>query len=289
MKTSNDNLGLAVLCALATALLASLAAAAAKVAGQSINVFMVVFVQSAICFTASYIFYRFSVPNKASERRVKLHLIRGLSGCAGFYGLYGALQSLPLVEVTLLRNTAPLLVPVVVWLGLRIIVPASRWLPILIGFVGVALILAPQMSQGSFGISGYLLGLLSGVMLAVSMVSTRLLSSNQTEASILLSYFGLSLLVSTPLAILNWQAIPAVVWLYLLFMGSAMFLTMWFYTVAYKYAKPSVVSPISYFAVVFSGLLGWSIWGHIPSLLAFVGIALVVGSGIATVYLSNKH
>ena len=74
------------------------------------------------------------------------HIVRGLAGFAGFCFFYLALQHIPLVDSSLLRHSAPLFVALVayVWVGAK--VPSSRWLPMIIGFCGIALILRPSSS-----------------------------------------------------------------------------------------------------------------------------------------------
>ena len=36
---------------------------------------------------------------------------------------------------------------------------------------------------------------------------------------------------------------------------------------AYHYAKPAVIAPFNYSVVVFSGLIGWLVWGTTPGWL----------------------
>lgn len=285
----SNNIKLGVLFALATALLGASASAAGKVLAASLAPEVIIMVQSAICLaiiSPKILWQLHHTGWQVPEFPFKLHLIRGFGGLASFYLFYIALQQIPLVNGQLLRNTAPLFVPLVVFLWLRIRVPASRWPPLLIGFVGISLVLKPLTGGDGFNMAA-LAGLGSGAALAVSMVGTRLLSANQSSGYILFCYFAISFVLSLPLGLLRWQAIPTSAWPYILFIGLSIFAAMWTYTKAYSYAKPSIVSPISYFAVVFSGLLGWLLWSHVPDLLSIIGIGLVVLAGISTVFLNG--
>lgn len=254
---------------------------------DQVNVYSIVMIQFAICMLVIIPVLKRQGGVSLRSPKWKLHLIRGLAGWLGFITFYAALASVSLVEVNLLRNTAPLFVPIVVWLWLKIVVPHNRWIPLIIGFIGVSLILKPKPDAAGLEF-GYFLGLCSGIGLAISMVGTRLLSGTESSSQIMFYYFFTSLVCSTPLGIYHWQPIPLNAWPYLIYIGVSIYLALWLYTLAYSYAKPSLVSPISYFSVVFSGLLGWFLWGFIPDELSFVGIGFVVAAGIVTVYLSSR-
>lgn len=273
--------------ALATTLVGSTAGAAGKLAAQDLGTPMIVFVQYSICLLVMLPRVAQQGISSLATDRWKTHLIRGAGGWVSFFAFYSALASIPLVDANLLRNTAPLFVPLIIWLWVGIIVPRNRWIPLILGFVGVAIILRPQPGANGFDVA-YLVGLSSGALLAVSMVGTRLLSHSESSGTIMFYYFALSFVLSTPLAIFNWQPIPLQSWPYLIYIGLSIFIAMWLYTKAYSYAKPSIVSPISYFSVVFSGLIGWAIWGHVPTLFSVIGIGIVICAGICTVYLGSK-
>ena len=64
---------------------------------------------------------------------------------------------------------------------------------------------------------------------------------------------------------------------------------MWLYTKAFSYAKASVVSPINYFSVVISGIIGWVIWSDIPTHTAMIGAIFVIAAALLSFYLSQKE
>lgn len=288
MALLTDNTVKGIFFALATALVGSTAGAAGKLISESVNAPTIVLIQYLICLGLMLPWLQKHGIKELNTQHWRQHLIRGLSGWLAFVVYYIALGSVSLVEVNLLRNTAPLFVPLIVWLWIGSIIPKNRWTPLIVGFIGVCLILKPKPEQIEFDI-GYLYGLISGVGLAGSMVGTRLLSKTESSSKIMFYYYVISCLCSLPIAIYYWQPIPLSAWPYLIYIGLSIYIAMWFYTLAYSYAKPSVVSPISYTAVVFSGFLGWWIWNDIPDIYSFTGIALVVIAGALTVYLSSRE
>lgn len=285
VTTSPQNLSLGVLFAISTSLAMSLAAALIKYTSTMVSIETIVFSQYLICTTVMLPWLATQGLSALKTEHLSLHVVRGLSGWACFYCYYLALNYVPLVDAALLRNSAPLCVPLLLlfWKGIRM--PALRWLPIFIGLAGVLLILKPGTDGLSFW---HLIGFGSAISLAGSMVTTRFLTQTEPNNRIIFYYFSISTLTALPLAIWNWQPIPSEAWLPLLVIGLSIWLVMWLYTQAYRYAKASVISPLNYLGVVFTGFWGWVFWQQVPDDLAIIGTALVFGGGILAMFLGKE-
>lgn len=274
-----------MLFALATTFVGASAAAASKYIAADVHVSAIVLSQYTLALLILMPWLWRQQVKQLATQHLKAHLVRGLGGWLCFYTFYLALEHIPLVDASLLRHSAPLFVPLIAWLWLRVSVEKSRWLPMLVGFIGIAIILRPSSAPSQW----HIVGLVSGLTLALSMVGTRVLSRTESSSKILFYYNFISVLLSLPLAIYNWQSIPLWTLPYLLYIGMSVFLAMWFYTKAYSYAKASVISPIGYFSVVNAGLFGWFIWDHVPDTIALIGIAVVISAGLISVFLSARE
>lgn len=226
------------------------------------------------------------------ERRplavVKIHFLRSLGGFLGFLFYYWALNHIPLVEASLLRACAPLCVPFVVLIMHRTMIPKARWIPLFVGFVGVGLVIQPTPDHFN---PWHLVGLLSAVGLAFSMVTTRMLSNHVSGQETMLIYFAISALLSAVLSLVQGEtlALPASTWGWVLLVGATLYIGMYLYTLAYTYAPASVVSPVSYVGIVFSGFWGWMIWGHVPDWLAITGTGLIFASVLLSARLARNR
>lgn len=210
-------------------------------------------------------------------QRPGMHLLRGVSGCACFYLYYYCLGQISLVEATLLRSSAPLMVPLLIVVGFGQRISRSLWIPLLVGFVGVMTILRPGFTQLSVW---HLLALASGLGLALSMVSTRVLVESEPQHRILFYYFAISFAVSLPFFFLNYRPIPAEAWWGMIYIAVVAYLCFVMYTLAYRYVPASLLAPTSYFGVVFGGLMDWLIWHHVPDAVTVVGSVLVILGGV---------
>jgi len=264
----------------------ALAGAATKHIASYVPITTIVGFQYSICLLVSlpYVFRKGTKFIKTDY--LVTHIIRSVGGWLCFLFYYLAIDHIPLVDAALLRSASPLYVPVVIWFMTRKTLPIVQWLPLILGFLGVGLVLRPD--AGSINI-WYFVGFLSAVFLAISMVYTRKLTFTEPSQRILFYYFLISFIGSLPFMILGWKPLPWYALPYLLFIGLSIYMALWLYTRAYMYAQAILVSPFSYFGVVFSGLLGWIFWDHIPGFISLAGIVLIVFGGIITVFIQENE
>lgn len=262
-----------ILLTVAYAFVMSIAGMAAKQVQVSVAVPTLVFWQSVFCLVVLYP----QLHGRWQRRSItvwKLHLLRSVGGFTGFLFYYWALNHIPLVEATLLRYCAPLCVPLVVFVMHRIAVPKARWAPLVVGFFGVICIIQPTPENLN---PWHLVGFLSAIGLAFSMVTTRMLSHQVSGQETMMVYFLISAVLSLLLVWVQGESLllPMESWSLVVIVCVALYLGMYLYTKAYSYAPASVVSPVSYSGVIFSGLWGWIVWGHIPNEIAYIGMVLI--------------
>ncbi len=262
-----------ILATIAYAFVMSLTALAAKQAQTTIAVSTLVFWQSLFC-----VFILLPQMRGRWQKRPwsvwRIHLLRSFGGFIGFLFYYWALNHIPLVEASLLRTCAPLCVPFIVLAMHGIRIPKARWLPLLIGFAGVAFVIQPTPNHLN---PWHLVGFVSAIGLALSMVTTRMLSHQVSGQETLFVYFAVSCLLSIPLML--WQgdgiAVPLDVWPLVGAVVITLYVGMFLYNKAYTYAPASIVSPVSYIGVAFSGFWGLVIWHHVPDIYAIMGVVLI--------------
>jgi drug/metabolite transporter (DMT)-like permease len=70
---------------------------------------------------------------------------------------------------------------------------------------------------------------------------------------------------------------------WLLLIGFGMYFAFIPYTRAYAYAKSSIVSATSYFAVIYAGLFDWLLWDILPKQYTIVGTLIILLAGFIIV------
>jgi drug/metabolite transporter (DMT)-like permease len=215
------------------------------------------------------------------QRSPKLLLIsRDLLGLlAVSMGFYGYVH-LPLAPAAALWKTGPLLVTVLAAPVLGELVSRRQWLATLLGLGGMLLMVQPFHS-GAVGIPAWpaLVMFLGAIVAAISNLQVRSLSRSESSITIVTWFFAVALL---PCLLL----LPFVgVWpsghqlLLLLWVGGTGALTQITLTAAYKQLPAATVATYEYSALVWAAFFGLVFWGEWPSLLVWLGIAMIVGSG----------
>ncbi len=207
---------------------------------------------------------------------VHLHLLRAVAGVSAMYCFFYALGNLQLADGMLLKMTAPLFMPLIAWFWLGERARRLTLMAIPVGFVGVALVLAPE---GDFNWIA-LIGLLGGAFAAAAKVTVRRLGHSEPSIRVI-CYFAL---IATPISAIPllwaWQT-PDLNELGLglligLFGASGQFLL----TRGYAVASASNVSPFTYFSVIFGAIYGYLFWDESLNRMFIAGALLIAIAGI---------
>lgn len=275
----------AIYLSLLMVMLGSTAAAATKYVSANVSIEAIITMQYVVCTLLCL--PRILRPGLRTlhTQRPGLHLMRGLVGVVSFYLFYSALQHIPMMDAMMLRHSAPLTVPLVLWLWGRETIARAAWLPLLIGFTGIAIILRPTPTGLSWWHAG---GFLSALGLAISMVATRKLAATEPTVRILFYYCVLSLACVAPFSARDFNGLAALDWLAMLYIGLAIYWTLELYTRAYGMAPTAAIAPINYFAVVLAGFWGWLFWDQIPDRWSMLGSVLVIVGGLLTIFLARE-
>ena len=200
----------------------------------------------------------------------------GIDALASMVYMAGLVQ-LPLANATAINLAAPFFITVLAVGVLHERVDALRWGLIITGFVGVLLVVQPQVD----GFNGHAWLCVLGTLLhAVRDLITRRIPAGipsalitQTNAVAAMALGGV-LCLGQP-----WQPVNSPAWLYLA--GAAMCLCMAYSLMvrATRRSELSVVAPFRYTGLLYALIGGYWVWGEIPNTWAWCGITLLVASG----------
>lgn len=208
--------------------------------------------------------------------RLGHHLSRSLSGLAAMYCFFYAIAHLQLAEAVLLNFSAPIFIAPLAWLLLGEAVSRRTALAIAVGFVGIGLVLKPGWSLLS---SAAPVGLLSGVLAAVAMVSIRGMAATEPTLRMVFYFSATSTAVS---AVPLWWAWELPSLNTALAMAAAGFFATHgqiLLTASYSLAPAARIGPYTYSTVLFAALFGWIGWQEAPDRYSLVGALLVFAAG----------
>ncbi|ERI51119.1 membrane protein [Pseudomonas sp. EGD-AK9] len=219
------------------------------------------------------------------SRRPGLQLLRAL--CLGATSLLftSGLLFLPLAEATAVNFLAPLLVTALSVPLLGEAVSRGQWFAVLAGFAGVLIIVHPG---GALFTPAVLLPLASALCFSLYQLLTRKLS--ESDSATTSNFFaGLcNTLLMSALVPFFWQLPSLAHALWMLALGGCGMAAHLFLTQAFRHAPPALLAPFGYGQIVFAGLLGLLLFGHVPDLAGLVGIALICLSGLAAAWQQRR-
>lgn len=248
---------------------------------------LILFLQYAISFLVFIPSALRAGPSILKTDHFWLHFFRSIAGSVCQLLFFISVKSIPLLDSVLLSNAAPLFIPIVVFVWLKKTVQPLVWLSLLIGLIGIILIIkpGPQMFQDPAS----LIALVSGMFSALALVATNKLTETEPPTRILIYNFGISTILLIPVCLWVWTPLTGKQWLLLLGVGGFYALTQYFIILAYRHATAEEISPFNYTVVIFSGLLGWAVFGNVPGTTAIVGTLLICAGGILSIKSGHKE
>ncbi|EYD72089.1 protein of unknown function DUF6, transmembrane [Rubellimicrobium mesophilum DSM 19309] len=159
-----------------------------------------------------------------------------------------------------------------------------------VGFGGCLLVIQPSLA--TFGpVALWPLG--TAVSFALYMLITRGLSARMHPVAMQFHTSVLALLICLPVlwlaegsgnAALDPVRPEGWAWLWLAGVGVASAVSHMLMTVALRFAPSATLAPLNYLEIVSTTTLGYLIFGDLPDALTFVGIAVIVASGLYVIH-----
>lgn len=214
-----------------------------------------------------------------------------LLGRALFGGLANFLYTIsifyiPLVNGTLLFNTAPIFIPILSVFWLKATISRNIWFSVALGFIGIIVIIKP--TETIFTQTGNLIALISGISLAIAYLLMKLLTDTDPGERIIFYYLGISALILAPLLFFEGNVPTVKSCFYAILSGIMLLAAQLSLVKGYKYAEASQIGIYQYTSVIFVGILDWMIWGILPDRWDIVGVVLVTFAGILIIRSGNS-
>lgn len=207
----------------------------------------------------------------------KLQIIRSLFHLGAAIGFFQALVTVPMADTLAVFFVSPLVITALSPFLLQERIGVWRWSAVAVGFLGVLLIIRPGFDVVTAGI---LFALASGLAHAGFAITSRKLAGQGTP---LVGTLVISLVGTVPLTAalpFIWQAPSPQQWLMMIGIGGLGAGCQWMVTMAYERAPASQLAPFAYSEMVSTCLLGLLLFGDSPDAVTWLGIAIVVASGI---------
>lgn len=205
-------------------------------------------------------------------------LFRSAAGTVGMILSFYAFQKMPLADANALSFTRTLwLVPLAAFV-VRETVGALRIGAAVVGFVGVLVMLRPG-SGGEFAIGLPAMAMLaSSFLFALTITGMKVMTRDHAPIVLLIWSATLGLVLGIPGAIFTWRWPEPLDLVLLGAMGVLGTITQGCYIKGMSIGDAGAMAPIDYIRLVFTVIVGFALFGEIPTVWTMAGAGLVVAS-----------
>lgn len=212
-----------------------------------------------------------------ATRHPWLQILRSLLLLGATLFFFGAVSYVPLAEAQAVSFLEPLLISVIAHFFFAERVGIRRWLAIVVGFIGVLVVIRPGFGMMHWGM---LLSLGSAACGAVYVMLTRMVS-RQDGPGTSLAWAGIAgfLILSAAMPFV-WQPASIYVWALFFALGISGGLGHYLVIKAFAAAPGGTLAPFIYVQMLWMVVIGWLWFGDWPAISTWIGIVLIVGSGL---------
>lgn len=238
-------------------------------------------------------------PPKQKGGKLFRLVFRGLMGTIALYTLLYCILHLPLGTAMSYNLTSALFIALFsfVFFGEyhgKIVIAA-----VLLGFTGMLCIYKPVMHLPWHY---HLAGLISGITSAIAYLTVNRLAGYYDSRVIVLSFLASGFIIplittvlhystglyADGLFIISWRWPSGYQWLAIIILGGSALFGQYFVTKAYGADKAGIVSVFGYANIIYSVFIGMLLGDTFPDWVSWVGIALIISSGIIISLVKSK-
>jgi S-adenosylmethionine uptake transporter len=193
---------------------------------------------------------------------------------------YAACVWMPLADVMTFYMAGPIYTLLAARLILGERIGWRRWAAIGVGFGGVLIALKPSTAS----LTGpALIALAGSIAYSLSLILNRMLA--RTSGPVLGTFQTLGALVAAgALAIFDWRPLTGAGVVWMMVLGVVAISAHMLIIQAMKLAPVSVLAPIQYTLLLWGAVLGWAIFGDLPTGNVLAGATVIVAAGLFIFY-----
>jgi S-adenosylmethionine uptake transporter len=229
-----------------------------------------------------------------SPRQTLLHFLRGFLVVAGMTVYTYALKTLPVADAIAIFFVEPAILTLMSGIILKEHISRNKIIACATGFGGSLLVIQPSFSQ--FGWVS-LLPVVTAFTVATFLLITRMAAKSEEPWSMQFqsSVWGLAV-ASLLLAVGHFADLPVYqpvlpdmqTIFFLAGLGLCATVAGILSIYAYRASPASVLAPLQYLEIVTACIVAYWVFGDFPDLLKWLGIAIIIGSGLFIIWREDK-
>jgi drug/metabolite transporter (DMT)-like permease len=237
-----------------------------------------------VFFALPFMFFFFR-KNLTWTTQPKLQTLRGLLlFCANILFFY-AISIISMAKALTLAFVAPLITTALSPFLLNEKVGFKRWSAVIVGFLGSLIVIRPGFIDFNLAT---IAGLGTGFFYGIYLIVTRKLHTSDNSLLTLLLTGVVGLIIGSFIVPFVWINLSLNQWMLLALMGIFACLGHFFLILSLKYADASKLAPLGYFEIVTNVILGYYFFSDLPDYWSWLGLFIIVISGIYISFRERK-
>ena len=261
-------------------------AAVAKFLGDRIPSFELMFFRSGVGLLFVLPFFLRNPLEPLQTKRPMMHLTRGAVGAFGNGCFFWTITHMLLADSMALQFSRPLfMIPLAIFfLGER--VPFNRVVVSVVGFAGIVLYARPFTSGFD---SNALVGATGAFFGGLVVVSIKQLAKTEQTRVIMFYYAFWNAFFSLIPSFFVWVWPTGTEWPFLILIGFLGIAGQGMITKGLTLGDATALAPLDYSRIVYAAALGFLLFGEIPGIWSFAGMAIIVSASIYLVVTEKKR
>ena len=236
-------------------------------------VFQIVFLRSISSATVLLPLVFITGNQKNIFNQLKINISRVVLSFLAISIQFFTISNIQLAQVSTIGYLRPSIMSIFAYFILSEKQSKGRWLVLVIGFLSILLVFSPESK--SIQIVA-LLALLGSCCGSLSTIFQKLLSKRSSEIQLMIWYsLGISVL-SLPFCTYSWKEASLKELMFMITTGLLATSAQYFYIKAYRLSQASFLAPIQYFHIIPILLIGYLIFGEIPSFQTLIGALIII-------------
>ena len=215
--------------------------------------------------------------NLIFPKLIKIQILRSsflfLSTIFFFY----AISVISMAEAITLSFISPIIATILSFVILKEKVGPRRWIAVLAGFVGGLFVIRPgfnEINLASIAAVG------AGICYAFYLISTRKLSATDNPLMTLIFTGFTGCIVISLIVPFFWTSLSLSQWVLLISLAAIGTMAHFLIILSLSYAEASKLAPLGYSEIIMNVIIGYYFFGDFPDQWIWLGLIIIVASGI---------
>lgn len=229
-----------------------------------------------------------------SWRMSSYHAIRAAVITVSMICFVATLAVMPVADAVAIFFVEPIILTVLSSIFLKETIGWRRYTACIVGFIGAMIVIRPSFQEIGWVA---LLPVVTAFCVAIFAIMTRALAHREDPWAMQLqmSVWGIPICAAlllignaADIGFLSPSVPDTTTFGWMIGVGVFAALSGLLGVYAYRAAPASVIAPLQYFEIVSATLLGWLVFGDFPDPVKWLGIAIIIGSGLYIIWRERR-